>query len=237
MKRLVKNFNRKGFTLVETLLATFIMVVISTMLVNGFLTTMGYSYQTAIYNKSAAMNYSLCMETTGEWGRKSNNLSGGREEYAVGNYIAVNNVHNLSFQLGSDYDGCSLESLNVAIEKNASLAPAVPSTLPFQSEEFAPRDGSDPEHPDHLVDNRTAIIYFPEYCDDGHGAHAGEIVVMLDVSDPENPTYYWVVAEHKSIEQEDPYDTDNKLKKDFDLTHIDTESDLCLGEVGNHGDT
>ena len=39
MKRVVKQLNKKGFTLVETLLATFILVVISTMLVNGFIAT------------------------------------------------------------------------------------------------------------------------------------------------------------------------------------------------------
>ena len=78
MKRLIKRSNRKGFTLVETLLATFILVVISTMLINGFITTMGYSYQSAVYNKSASMNYSLCMESAGGWGRRANNLDGGR---------------------------------------------------------------------------------------------------------------------------------------------------------------
>ena len=43
MKRVIKTAGRKGFTLVETLLATFILVVISTMLVNGFIATMGFS--------------------------------------------------------------------------------------------------------------------------------------------------------------------------------------------------
>ena len=57
MKRLIKQINRKGFTLVETLLATFILVVVSTMLINGFIATMGYSYQTSVYSKSGANNY------------------------------------------------------------------------------------------------------------------------------------------------------------------------------------
>ena len=57
MRRVVKQSNKKGFTLVETLLATFILVVVSTMLVNGFIATMGYSYQTSVYSKSGANNY------------------------------------------------------------------------------------------------------------------------------------------------------------------------------------
>ena len=62
MKRVIKTAGRKGFTLVETLLATFILVVISTMLVNGFIATMGFSYQTSVYSKSGANNYGLAME-------------------------------------------------------------------------------------------------------------------------------------------------------------------------------
>jgi prepilin-type N-terminal cleavage/methylation domain-containing protein len=232
MKRLIKRSNRKGFTLVETLLATFILVVISTMLINGFLTTMGYSYQTAVYNKSAAMNYSLCMEYSGTWGRKANNLANGREAEAVAqNYVTGNN-HDLVFYPGPDYTAC--ETLSVAIIKKDGLGDTVPGSMPFQSEVFAPRDGSDEDHPDHRVDNRTALIYFPEYCSD-EGAHVGEIVVMLDVSDPDNPTYYWVIAEPNADETKDPYDSNNKLKKDFDLTSL--SDDDIIAEVGVHGDT
>ncbi len=225
MKRLIKRSNRKGFTLVETLLATFILVVISTMLINGFLTTMGYSYQTAVYNKSASMNYALCMQYSGTWGRKATNLDNGREAEAFAqNYVTSNN-HELEFLPGPDY--IKPESLSVAIIKNDDLSATVPGTLSFGSEVFAPTD-------DHLVDNRTSIVYFPEYCSNGN-ANVGEIVVMLDVSDPENPTYYWVVAEHKSDESKDPYDANNKLKKDFDLTSL-TDDDI-IAEVGNHEST
>lgn len=224
MKRLIKRSNRKGFTLVETLLATFILVVISTMLINGFITTMGYSYQTAVYNKSASMNYSLCMESAGGWGRRANNLDGGREEYAAANYVGTNKVKTLEFITGTEYAAC--ESLYVAVEKNTSLDAAVPATLPFQSESFAPKD-------EHLVDNRTAIVYFPEYCDDGSGGHVGEIVVMLDASGTTD-RYYWVIAEPNSVEANDPYDDNNKLKKDFDLTSL--SNDCIIIEVGEHGD-
>ena len=43
MKKFIKTKGRKGFTLVETILAVFILIVISTMLINGFITTMSYS--------------------------------------------------------------------------------------------------------------------------------------------------------------------------------------------------
>ena len=63
MKRIFKNKRQKGFTLLETLLSVAIMVIISTMLLNGFAATMGYSYHTSVYTKSAASNYSSCMGT------------------------------------------------------------------------------------------------------------------------------------------------------------------------------
>lgn len=63
MKRLFKKKRQKGFTLLETLLSVAIMVIISTMLLNGFAATMGYSYHTSVYSKAAAVNYSKSMST------------------------------------------------------------------------------------------------------------------------------------------------------------------------------
>jgi Tfp pilus assembly protein PilV len=75
-----------GFTLVETLLATFILVVISTMLVNGFIATMGYSYQTSIYSKSGSNNYGICMNNLYKWNTYKNCGTDGREEKAKNDY-------------------------------------------------------------------------------------------------------------------------------------------------------
>ena len=63
MKRLNKKFKQSGFTLLETLLAVAIMVIISTMLLNGFAATMGYSYYTSVYTRAAASNYSSSLNT------------------------------------------------------------------------------------------------------------------------------------------------------------------------------
>lgn len=73
MKRLFKNKRQKGFTLLETVLSVAIMVIISTMLLNGFAATMGYSYHTSVYSKSASTNYSSCMGTLA--GLHSNNAA------------------------------------------------------------------------------------------------------------------------------------------------------------------
>ena len=79
MKRVIKTAGRKGFTLVETLLATFILVVISTMLVNGFIATMGFSYQTSVYSKSGANNYGLAMDKISKWNATPNCGAGDRK--------------------------------------------------------------------------------------------------------------------------------------------------------------
>ena len=154
MKQIVKTNNRKGFTLVETILAVFILVVISSMLVSGFLTTMGYSYQTAIYNKSAAMNYSLCMEDTAKWNRKSTYLTDGREAaIASGNAITTKT---LSFTNAGNSIYTTISPINVAIVKYSSLNNVVPGSLPYMDPRYAPDDASNHSY----VDNRTSFLYY-----------------------------------------------------------------------------
>ena len=49
--------SKKGFTLIEVLLAVCILVIASTMILNGFMSTMNYSNNTSIYARSAGKNY------------------------------------------------------------------------------------------------------------------------------------------------------------------------------------
>ena len=59
MKRITTN--KKGFTLLEVMLAVAIMAVSSTMIMVGFLTTMTYSRNSALYSKVGASNYEGCI--------------------------------------------------------------------------------------------------------------------------------------------------------------------------------
>lgn len=179
MKRFIKLKSRKGFTLVETLLAIFILIVISTMLINGFITTMAYSYQTSIYSKSAGNNYKACMNQVATWSHYQNKGVDGREAHGQ-NYIDAANNHVLSFS-GSTTN--SFESLSVAVEKNTNLGYTVPGTLTYNSGQYAPTN-------DAYADNRTTFFYYPEYCSDADGNHTGEIVVMYKASTDQ---YYWVI--------------------------------------------
>ena len=86
MKRLFKKKRQKGFTLLETLLSVAIMVIISTMLLNGFAATMGYSYHTSVYSKAAAQNYTSSMSTLSD-------LHGKSKSYETDGTMVENNYY------------------------------------------------------------------------------------------------------------------------------------------------
>ena len=181
MKRFIKKHNRKGFTLVETILATFILFVVSTMLVNGFIAAIGYSYQTSIYNKSSGDNYAVCMKDIGEWSKLSKS---DREIQGYG--YDAGKKSTLTFLPASVHSGKTLESLNVVYEKRDTIRTnVIPDGVAFSDGRFAPTSNTD-----QRADNRKSFCYYPEYCVDKDGNHLGEIIVMYDSHEKK---YYWTV--------------------------------------------
>lgn len=71
MKRITSN--KKGFTLLEVMLSVAIMAISSTMIMVGFLTTMTYSRNSALYSKVGASNYTGCITALADM--KSNSSS------------------------------------------------------------------------------------------------------------------------------------------------------------------
>lgn len=61
MKRFFKRNSKRGFTLLEVMLATAIMTICSTMIMKGFLSTMNYAHNNNVYNKMGAKNYDSAM--------------------------------------------------------------------------------------------------------------------------------------------------------------------------------
>ena len=57
MKRILKKNSKKGFTLLEVMLATAIMTIVSVMIMKGFMSTMNYAHNNNVYNKLGASNY------------------------------------------------------------------------------------------------------------------------------------------------------------------------------------
>ena len=185
MKRLIKISNRKGFTLVETLLSAVILVVISTMLFNGFIATMGFSYQTSVYVKSGANNYTACMNEVAEWSHLENTGDNGREVRGKNYYISNGKKSDtLEFRCyGWPY---SLEELNVQIIAHTDLTLTVPNTV--KGYEFSPTNES-------LADNRKAIVYYPEYWQGKDESSLGKVIVMYNRT---TKKYYWVVDNGKT---------------------------------------
>ena len=187
MKRFIKKQNRKGFTLVETILAVFILFVVSTMLVNGFIAAIAYSYQTSIYSKSGSVNYDVCMTSVADWSMKE---VGTRESIAAGPVGAGATKTTLSFQR-SGVHAKTLEGVNIILEKNESLQATVPLELNFADGRFAPA-----ENANQLSDNRKTFKYYPEYCQvAGRSETIGHIIV---VHDKKNNKYYWTVDTEKT---------------------------------------
>lgn len=191
MKRVLKQTNKKGFTLVETLLATFILVVVSTMLTNGFIATMGYSYQTSIYNKSGANNYAACMNKIADWNTLADRGTSGRQKALEG--VSASSLKTLTFDCPAGTEG--IKTLYVGVESQYQLTNTIPATLPFQSAAYAPRDGVTYGSADQLADNRKAIYYYPEYFRGADSTSKYKIGIRIDEDHLTGgkPTYEWVV--------------------------------------------
>ena len=52
----MKNFNKKGFSLLEVMLAVAIMAITSSMIMYGFMSSMNYANNSSIYARVAAKN-------------------------------------------------------------------------------------------------------------------------------------------------------------------------------------
>lgn len=171
MKRFSKLKNKKGFTLLETLLATCILVIVSSMLMQGFITAMGYSYNSSVYSRSASYNSQLCVTKLAEWSKRADgvasiNLDGSinaenRPYYEVGKvgYNQTGSFSNLkTIKFGT------LGSVRVAVyeQKDVNdddgIAPDMiqgsSSIGGFSAETIV-------SNPNAVADNRTILFYYP----------------------------------------------------------------------------
>lgn len=197
MRRVIKKSNKKGFTLVETLLATFILVVISTMLVNGFIATMGYSYQTSVYSKSGANNYAACMNKIAEWNTYADRGTSGRQKKLES--ADPDDIKTLTFT--KTVDNKQFKTLYVGIESQYELKNTVPATLPFQTASYAPRDGKTYGTEDQLADNRKAIFYYPEYYRGNASTSKYKIGIRINEGST-STTYDWVVLPSYEVSED-----------------------------------
>ena len=183
----IKKLNRKGFTLVETILAVFILFVISTMLINGFIAAIAYSYQTSVYSKSGSKNYDICMQDVANW-----NVLTKSDREIEGHSYSTSKKKTLAFSARGVHTAANtFKDLNVAYEKKDDLSGTVPLELNFADGRFAPA-----EDESQLSDNRTIFKYFPEHCWDGtRDTTIGSIVVCYNKA---THKYIWTVWEERN---------------------------------------
>ena len=159
MKRFSKLKNKKGFTLLETLLATCILVIVSSMLMEGFITAMGYSYNSSVYARSAAFNSKLCVDKLAEYSMYADGVasySGGtvtpeNNPYAkVG--IDANSKANAEFrQIVFTHD---LGVIKVAIHEEKNVKTGDSNLSNFTAEAIR-------NNPNAVADNRMIFFYYP----------------------------------------------------------------------------
>lgn len=172
---------KKGFTLLETLLSVALLVIVSTMMMNGFMSTMNYSHNTSVYAKSAASNYSAAMSNLAKYAAHG---SSGDNDTKTASYKEMNSETNNSTMYFTslpsgkeliitpkDASGQRVIKLKVfkEIQNKTGLNDNVANIDDY--EEYWNASNGDSSY----ADNRYAFAYYP-YCNDSSdGSHTGEI--------------------------------------------------------------
>ena len=162
MKRFSKLKTKKGFTLLETLLATCILVIIGSMLMEGFITAMGYSYNSSVYSRSAAYNSKLCVDQLNKWSMYADGIqkySGGSKQaldaryYDVGkeaqsqtNGFQANKLRQITFS--------TLGTVRIATYEKTTVATGAANLGSFSKETIKDNDNA-------VADNRAIFFYYP----------------------------------------------------------------------------
>lgn len=169
MKRFAKIKTKRGFTLLETLLATAILTIIGSMLMEGFITAMGYSYNSSVYARSASYNSQLCINKLAEWSMYADGIQSWNPTTnkavsldaaykAVGKYGWDQTNHyaqpkTISFA-GGGVAGHSLGKLRVAVYEQKTVQTGSTDLTTFDEENIAGSANA-------YADNRTILFYYP----------------------------------------------------------------------------
>ena len=174
MKRFSKLKNKKGFTLLETLLATCILVIVASMLMEGFISAMGYSYNSSVYARSAAYNSKLCVDKIAEWSMYADGVA----SYSGGTTTPENNPYKAVGTIGYNQTGGyvnlrqivftnDLGTIRVATHEEKDVKTGTSNLSNFTAEAIR-------NNPNAVADNRTIFFYYPTNNGDiGDSAHLG----------------------------------------------------------------
>ena len=165
MTRLMKT-SKRGFTLLEVLLAVVILTIASTMIMNGFIATMTFANNNKRYARIGEMNAS----------RASQNIM----HYATNStQMATMNELTATFAGGTGAPGVDLNKLNLCVDVSAFVDPS--ATMSFQV------DGEELEQPT-LVVNRFSFFYdLGDYLGP-NAVNGGHIIRWGYVMSPQRPS-------------------------------------------------
>ena len=180
MIRFTKRHSKKGFTLLEVLLATAILVIISSMLMQGFITTMGFSYNSSVYARSAAWNSKLCIAQLGTWSANADkyeydsvsNTFKKTKTAAYDDTEFKNTSASKKINFGQGTVGSKLGSVSVAIHKETGVAVTASELQGFKTEKLSTGD--------RKADNRAILFYYPSYNGEGKSYFGNTNVYMLN---------------------------------------------------------
>ncbi len=133
--------SKKGFTLLEIVLAVAILMIMSTALVQGFLSTLQYSYDTSLYLRMSKSNY----------GRAVSNLSNYSNRAVESRY---NFSGNATLSIGGAASVAGLDrSLSVYVNRERN------TTITVSDIGSGIAEGSSP-----VSSRRTNVLYTPGLC-------------------------------------------------------------------------
>lgn len=210
----MKNFSKKGFSLLEVMLAVAIMATASSMIMYGFLTTMNYSNNSSIYARVAAantnenydrmaaiINISEPTGATGKYAILQADSDGDQQVELSGGISTTLDVR--YYRFAGDTPGTNTSKFDItngAVALNSDYAIAIENTGSYDSAT--------------VVDNRASFFYtVPDVNWAGYNIENGEcpichtpfsLVMMRRGGEPaSNGNFHWVCTNY---DQDTPYD-------------------------------
>ncbi|MFA5726418.1 MAG: prepilin-type N-terminal cleavage/methylation domain-containing protein [Saccharofermentanaceae bacterium] len=133
--------SKKGFTLLEIVLAVAILMIMSTALVQGFLSTLQYSYDTSLYLRMSKSNYGRAVSDLSNY---SNSAVGSRYEFSGNATLSIGGAASVA---GLD------RSLSVYVNRETN------TTITVSDIGSGIAEGSSP-----VSSRRTNVLYTPGLC-------------------------------------------------------------------------
>lgn len=133
--------SKKGFTLLEIVLAVAILMIMSTALVQGFLSTLQYSYDTSLYLRMSKSNYGRAVSDLSNY---SNSAVGSRYNFPGNATLSIGGAASVA---GLD------RSLSVHVNREEN------TTITVSDIGSGIAEGSSP-----VSSRRTNVLYTPGLC-------------------------------------------------------------------------